>query len=54
MKKDPIVEEVRKNRALLSKQFKGDIRAIVKDAQRRQSLSKRQMASFVEHVQKAA
>jgi hypothetical protein len=46
MEKDPIVAEVRKNRAKLVKRFQGDVRAIVKDAQKRQQLSKRQLVSF--------
>ncbi len=36
MAKDPIVDEIRKNRRELAKQFDYDLRAIVEDAQRRQ------------------
>jgi hypothetical protein len=46
MEKDPIVAEVRKNKAKLVKRFRGDVRAIVKDAQKRQQLSKRRLVSF--------
>ena len=46
MKKDPIVDEVRKNRAILAKKYGGDIRTIVKNAQKRQKLSKRRVVSF--------
>jgi hypothetical protein len=54
MKKDPIVEEVRKNRAQLAKRFKGDVRALIKDAQRRQNSSKRRVVSFVSEAKKAS
>jgi len=47
MRKDPIVEEVRKNRVTLAKKYGGDIRNIVKNAQKRQKSSKRRVESFV-------
>jgi hypothetical protein len=46
MIRDPIVEEVRRNRTRLSRRFKNDVRALVKDAQRRQAGSKRRLVSF--------
>jgi hypothetical protein len=49
MKKDPIVEEVRKNRAILAKKHGGDIRNIVKNAQKRQKSSKRRVISFTKY-----
>jgi hypothetical protein len=52
MKPDPIIEEVRKNRTALTKRFKGDVRAIIKDAQRRQHLTRRPLVSFVDIVKK--
>jgi hypothetical protein len=39
MWKDPIVEEVRKNRQALAAKFGFDIRAIVEDAMKRQETS---------------
>ena len=54
MKQDPIVDEIRKNRAKLAKRFKGNIRAIIKDAQRRQRSSKRHLVSFADDAKKVA
>ena len=54
MKHDPIVDEIRKNREKLSKRFKGNVRALVKDAQRRQRSSKRPLDSFTDGAKKVA
>ena len=54
MKNDPIVDEIRENRAKLAKRFKGNVRAIVKDAQRRQRSSKRPLVSFADGAKKVA
>jgi hypothetical protein len=40
MFKDPIVEEVRKNRETLAAKFKNDIKAIISDAKKRQNKAK--------------
>lgn len=40
MFKDPVVEEVRKNRDTIAAKFKYDVKAIISDAQKRQINSK--------------
>ena len=47
MWQDPIVEEVRKIREAHAAKFNYDIKAIVKDAQKRQRTSKHRIVSFV-------
>jgi hypothetical protein len=42
---DPIVEEIRNIRDQLSKKFNYDIEAIFRDAQKRQTLSKRKVVT---------
>lgn len=46
MAKDPIIDEIRRNRKEIAEQFNYDLRAIVADAQRRQRAHRRKVISF--------
>ncbi len=46
MTRDPIVEEIRKNREELAAQFKFDLKAIIADAQKRQRGRGKRVVSF--------
>jgi len=46
MRKDPIVEEIRRNRQELAARFNYDLRAIIADAQRRQQARGKKVVSF--------
>ena len=54
MKHDPIVDEVRANRAKLASRFNNDVGAIVRDARRRQSKAGRRVVSFATRSRKAS
>ena len=46
MSKDPIIDEIRKNRKAIAEQFNYDLRAIVEDARRRQKGRGKKVVSF--------
>ncbi|HPC95310.1 MAG TPA: hypothetical protein PLU87_10225 [Sedimentisphaerales bacterium] len=46
MAKDPIIDEIRKNRKEIAKQFGYDLRAIVADARKRQKAGGKTVVSF--------
>jgi len=52
MWKDPIVEEVRKNRDTLAAQFNYDLAAIFADLRQREKLHKGKLVSFVKPSKK--
>ena len=52
MKRDPIVEEVRKHREARAAKFHFDVRAIVEDARRRQAASGHQIVKPVKGKRK--
>jgi len=47
MSKDPIVDEVRKNRQEIAEQFDYDLRAIIADAKKRQRTRGKKVVSLV-------
>ena len=51
MTRDPIVEEIRKNRQEIAARFKFDLKAIIADAQKRQRGRGKRLVSFV-HIGK--
>ena len=51
MTRDPIVEEIRKNRQEIAARFKFDLKAIIADAQKRQRSRGKRLVSFV-HIGK--
>jgi len=46
MSKDPIIDEVRRNRKEIAERFNYDLRAIIADAQKRQKAHGRRVVSF--------
>lgn len=46
MVKDPIIDEIRKNRREIAEQFGYDLRAIVADARKRQKAQGKKVVSF--------
>lgn len=46
MAKDPIIDEIRKNRKEIAEQFGYDLRAIVADARKRQKARGKKVVSF--------
>lgn len=52
MAKDPIIDEVRRNRTEIAKQFNYDLKAIVADARERQKGRGKKVVSFVHHRKK--
>jgi hypothetical protein len=47
MVKDPIIDEIRKNRQEIAKQFDYDLRAIIADARKRQKMHGKKVVSLV-------
>ena len=46
MAKDPIIDEIRKNRREIAEQFDYDLRAIIADARKRQKTRGKKIVSF--------